>query len=94
MLTAVPSNSIVEDVRNAICREVSIGPECNFRWTPSLEPMGLSKSRWQATGGAIVDDLRRKYPLLAVKRLEIAAYHTKQLTAFRAFLSGRIAKPA
>jgi hypothetical protein len=45
-------------------------------------------------GGAIVDDLRRKYPGLVVKRQEIAAHHAKQLTSFRVFLTNRITKPA
>jgi hypothetical protein len=53
-----------------------------------------SEHKRQAMGGAIVDDLRRKYPGLVVKRQEIAAHHAKQLTSFRVFLTNRITKPA
>ncbi len=94
VLAPVTQTSIVEDVRQAICEEVSIGRDCNFRWTPSKEPMSLSASKWGATGSAIVDDLQGKYPALAVKRTEIRAHHGKQLTAFRVFLTNRIKKPA
>jgi hypothetical protein len=91
---SVSENSIVEDVRAAIRREVGMGDEISFRWTPAKPPMSLIDRQWQATGDTIVADLQGKYPGLVVKRQEIKAHYTKQLTVFRVFLTTRIKKPA
>jgi hypothetical protein len=78
------------DVRAAIKREVSMGGETNFHWVPAEPPMSLRAQQWQATGDTIVDALQAKYPRLVVKRQEIGAHFTKELTVFRAFLTKRI----
>jgi hypothetical protein len=52
--------------------------------------MSLRAQQWQATGDTIVDALQAKYPRLVVKRQEIGAHFTKELTVFRAFLTKRI----
>jgi hypothetical protein len=90
VMAEVTKDEVVADVRIAICRRVRKGNECNFRWTPAKEPMKLESGQWRATGGAIVDNLQEKYPRLVVKRQEITAHYTKQLTAFREFLTRRI----
>ncbi len=90
ILAGVPESEVIRDVRTAIKREVSFGGETNFRWVPAEPPMALLPGQWEATGGAIVDDLRGKYPKLAVKRQEIGAHHKKELTVFRGFLTKRI----
>ena len=90
ILAGVSESEVIRDVRAAICREVSIGGECNFRWVPAEPPMALRVQQWQATGDAIVDDLQGKYPKLVVKRQEIGAHYKKELTAFREFLTKRI----
>ena len=92
ILASLSKSDIIEDVRKAICREVAIGRECNFRWTPSMDPMNLEPGQWRATGSTIVADLQSKYPRLVVKRQEIEAHYSKQLTVFRGFLTGRITK--
>jgi hypothetical protein len=94
MVAEVSDNAIRETVRKAICDEVSIGGECNFRWTPSKSPMNLDPGQWRATGSAIVDDLQSTYPRLVVKRQEVNAHYAKQLTVFRGFLTERIKQSA
>jgi hypothetical protein len=90
IVASVSENSVIGDVRAAIKREVSMGGETNFRWVPAEPPMSLRAQQWQATGDTIVDALQAKYPRLVVKRQEIGAHFTKELTVFRAFLTKRI----
>jgi hypothetical protein len=90
IVVSVSENSVIGDVRAAIKREVSMGGETNFRWVPAEPPMSLRAQQWQATGDTIVDALQAKYPRLVVKRQEIGAHFTKELTVFRAFLTKRI----
>jgi len=93
MVAEVSENAIKKNVRKAICDEVSIGGECNFRWIPSKD-LKLDLQQWRATGSAIVDDLQSTYPRLVVKRQEVAAHYAKQLTVFREFLTERVKKSA